>query len=49
MQWYDTLRERTLCKIGVHCRAGRRVRKWDNGRRALLCRHCYLIAGKWNG
>ena len=40
--------ERTLCRIGLHSRKGKGVRKYDGGRCSLLCRHCYQIIGRWH-
>lgn len=37
----------TLCRIGRHCRAKNRVRKFDGGRCPELCRNCRLIVGSW--
>jgi hypothetical protein len=39
------VREHTLCRLGVHCRPGRRVRKYDGGRLPLLCCYCYEVVG----
>lgn len=43
MSW---ILERTSCRLGHHCRRSKTVVKWNSGRVAHLCRHCYLIL--WN-
>jgi hypothetical protein len=40
MSW---LREHTLCRLGIHCRAGKRITKYDDGRLPQLCCYCYTI------
>ena len=41
------MRARTLCKLGIHCRTSKRIRKYDGGNRPELCKHCYKIVGRW--
>ena len=44
---YAELRSETTCRLGLHCRKGKRIPKYDNGRLPLLCCYCYLIVGHW--
>jgi hypothetical protein len=40
---YSTLREYTLCRMNIHCRKTDRIRKFNGGNGAWLCRYCHLI------
>ena len=42
---YRRLLAAALCRLGRHSRTG--IRKYDNGRCPLLCRHCRVITGTW--
>lgn len=44
----EFVRRRTLCKLGVHCRADKRERKFDGGKLPELCCYCRLIVGHWS-
>jgi hypothetical protein len=38
----------TLCRLGRHCRPENGEKKFDGGRRSLLCRHCRRVIGWWS-